>query len=131
MPASFRKSLRSMRAFMRLLRGSDAIVHTLQDERRRENIPARSAIAELHDLGNKSAALPVVIARLPALATMPPPSKEISRMTISMYQASAPVFIKMLGNLKAILQKAEAHAQAKKIDESAFLGARLYPDMLP
>jgi hypothetical protein len=52
-------------------------------------------------------------------------------MTISMYQASAPVFIKMLGNLKAILQKAEAHAQAKKIDESAFLGARLYPDMLP
>jgi hypothetical protein len=59
------------------------------------------------------------------------PIEENSRMTISMYQASAPVFIKMLGNLKAILQKAEAHAQAKKIDESAFLGARLYPDMLP
>ena len=51
-------------------------------------------------------------------------------MTLSMYQASAPVFIKMLGNLKGILQKAEAHAQAKKIDESAFLGARLFPDML-
>ena len=52
-------------------------------------------------------------------------------MTISMYQASAPVFIKMLGNLKSILQKAAAHAEAKKIDESAFLSARLFPDMLP
>jgi uncharacterized protein len=52
-------------------------------------------------------------------------------MSISMYQASAPVFVKMLGNLKAILQKGAAHAQAKKIDESVFLGARLFPDMLP
>ena len=52
-------------------------------------------------------------------------------MTISMYQASAPVFVKMLGNLKAILQKAAAHAQERKIDESAFLAARLFPDMLP
>lgn len=52
-------------------------------------------------------------------------------MAISMYQASAPVFIKMLGNLKAILQKAAAHAEARKIDESAFLNARLFPDMLP
>jgi hypothetical protein len=61
----------------------------------------------------------------------PAPIEENSRMTISMYQASAPVFIKMLGNLKAILQKAAAHAEAKKIDESVFLGARLFPDMLP
>jgi len=52
-------------------------------------------------------------------------------MTLSMYQASAAVFIKMLGNLKGILEKAAAHAQAKKIDESAFLSARLFPDMLP
>jgi hypothetical protein len=37
----------------------------------------------------------------------------------------------MLGNLKAILEKAAAHAAAKKIDESAFLNARLYPDMFP
>ena len=50
-------------------------------------------------------------------------------MAISMYQSSAPVFVKMLGNLKGILQKAAAHAQAKKIDESAFLTARLFPDM--
>ena len=52
-------------------------------------------------------------------------------MTISMYKASVPVFIKGLTNLKAILEKAAAHAQAKKIDETVFAGARLYPDMLP
>ena len=52
-------------------------------------------------------------------------------MTISMYQASVPVFVRMLTNLKAILHKAAAHAQAKKIDEPALLQARLYPDMFP
>lgn len=52
-------------------------------------------------------------------------------MTISMYQVSVPVFVRALTNLKAILQKAAAHAQAKKIDEAVLLGARLYPDMLP
>ena len=50
-------------------------------------------------------------------------------MTLSMYQASVPVFTKMLTNLKGILQKAAAHAQSRKIDESALLGARLFPDM--
>jgi hypothetical protein len=50
-------------------------------------------------------------------------------MTLSMYDASAPVFARMLRNLKGILQKAAAHAQARKIDESAFLTARLFPDM--
>jgi hypothetical protein len=48
-----------------------------------------------------------------------------------MYQASVPVFIRMLTNLKGILEKAAAHAQAKKIDESVLLNARLYPDMFP
>jgi len=52
-------------------------------------------------------------------------------MAITMYQASAPVFIKLLGNLKGILEKAAAHAAAKKVDESVFVNARLYPDMLP
>ncbi len=52
-------------------------------------------------------------------------------MAITMYQASAPVFIKMLGNLKAILEKAAAHAEARKIDESVFVNARLFPDMRP
>jgi len=52
-------------------------------------------------------------------------------MTISMYQSSIPVFIKNLENLSAILKKAEAHAEAKKIDQSVFLNARLFPDMFP
>jgi hypothetical protein len=52
-------------------------------------------------------------------------------MTLSMYQASVPVFVKILTNLKGILQKAAAHAQARKIDEAVLVNARLYPDMLP
>ena len=52
-------------------------------------------------------------------------------MSINVYQASVPQFIRMLGNLKGILEKAAAHAAAKKIDESAFLNARLFPDMFP
>ena len=52
-------------------------------------------------------------------------------MSISMYQASVPVFIRALENLSAILHKAVAHAEAKKIDPSVLVNARLYPDMLP
>jgi hypothetical protein len=52
-------------------------------------------------------------------------------MAISMYQASVPVFARNLGNLRRILDKAAAHAQAKKIDPSVLASARLYPDMLP
>jgi hypothetical protein len=50
-------------------------------------------------------------------------------MTLSMYQASVPVFIRMLNNLGAILEKAAAHCEARKIDPAALLGFRLYPDM--
>ena len=52
-------------------------------------------------------------------------------MTISMYQASVPVFKQMLGALSAVLAKAEAHAETKKIAPEALLQARLYPDMFP
>jgi hypothetical protein len=52
-------------------------------------------------------------------------------MAITMHQASVPVFAKGLTNLRAILEKAAAHAQAKKIDDAVFVNARLYPDMLP
>jgi uncharacterized protein len=52
-------------------------------------------------------------------------------MTISMYQASAPAFTRMLVQLKVIVDKAAATAAAKKVDESVYLAARLYPDMLP
>lgn len=52
-------------------------------------------------------------------------------MTISMYQASVPRFANILGNLSNILDKAQAHVDAKKIDAAVLPGFRLYPDMLP
>ena len=48
-----------------------------------------------------------------------------------MYQASVPVFVQMLGSLSAVLKKAAAYAEAKKIDPLVMTGARLFPDMLP
>jgi hypothetical protein len=50
-------------------------------------------------------------------------------MTISMYQASAPVFVQGLKGLLIVLDKAEAYAKARKIDESVLLQARIFPDM--
>jgi hypothetical protein len=47
-----------------------------------------------------------------------------------MYQASVPVFVRNLHNLSAILDKAIAHADAKKIDHAVLLNFRLFPDML-
>jgi len=52
-------------------------------------------------------------------------------MTISMYQASAPRFANTLNNLSAVLDKAAAHCEAKKIDPLVLAGSRLYPDMFP
>jgi hypothetical protein len=52
-------------------------------------------------------------------------------MTISMYQASVPVFIRALTNLREVLQLGEAHAKEKNIDVSTMLQTRLIPDMLP
>ena len=52
-------------------------------------------------------------------------------MTISMYQASVPRFINILGNLSLILDKAQAYADAKKLDPAALTTSRLFPDMLP
>ena len=52
-------------------------------------------------------------------------------MSISMHSASVPIFVRMLGNLVNWLDKAEAHAQAKKFDVGVLLEARLAPDMLP
>jgi hypothetical protein len=52
-------------------------------------------------------------------------------MTISLYDASVPVFQQMLNALSDVLKKAEAHATAKNIEPNALLQARLYPDMFP
>jgi uncharacterized protein len=50
-------------------------------------------------------------------------------MSLSMYQASIPVFVRMLGNLSAILDKGLAHAEQKKFDPTILVSARLAPDM--
>ena len=52
-------------------------------------------------------------------------------MTVSMYQASVPRFANILGNLSAILDKAQAHVEARKLDVSTLTTFRLFPDMLP
>jgi hypothetical protein len=52
-------------------------------------------------------------------------------MSITMHSASVPVFVRLLGNLLTWLDKAQAHAEAKKFDPSVYLGTRLAPDMLP
>jgi len=48
-----------------------------------------------------------------------------------MYQASAPRFANTLRNLSAILDKAQAHAEAKKIEPVVFTQSRLALDMFP
>jgi hypothetical protein len=52
-------------------------------------------------------------------------------MQTSMYQTSVPTFVRVLNNLAAILEKAAAHAEARKIDPTVLLNARLFPDMFP
>ena len=50
-------------------------------------------------------------------------------MSYSISQASLPVFEICLNALSGVLDKAEAHAAAKKIDPSILLNSRLAPDM--
>jgi uncharacterized protein len=52
-------------------------------------------------------------------------------MAISMYDFSIPVLTRGLTNLSAILDKAAAHAAAKKFDPAVLAQSRLYPDMYP
>jgi len=50
-------------------------------------------------------------------------------MTISMYQVAVPTFLQILTAMSKIIDKASAHAAARKIDQANFLNARLAPDM--
>jgi hypothetical protein len=50
-------------------------------------------------------------------------------MAITLYNASVPVFVKMLTNLSGMLDKAVAQAEAKKFDQAFLLADRVYPDM--
>src|SRR5260370_19685798 len=52
-------------------------------------------------------------------------------MTISMYKASVPVFLQFLTSLSAMLDKAAAYAEAKKVEPAVLLNTRLAPDMFP
>jgi hypothetical protein len=52
-------------------------------------------------------------------------------MSTNLYQSSVPAFLQMLNSLSSILTKAAAHAEAKKIDPSVLINARLAPDMFP
>jgi hypothetical protein len=52
-------------------------------------------------------------------------------MIISMYQASVPRFVNILGNLSNIIDKAQAHVDARKLDVATLTNYRLFPDMLP
>lgn len=52
-------------------------------------------------------------------------------MSLSMYQVSVPAFVQMLSALSGVLEKAEAHAGARKIEPAALLNDRLFPDMWP
>ena len=52
-------------------------------------------------------------------------------MSLTMHTATVPTCTRALNSLAAILEKAAAHAEARKIDPAALLGTRLFPDMLP
>ncbi len=50
---------------------------------------------------------------------------------MSLYKASVPTYIQMLGSITTLLDKGIAHAAAKKIDQAVFVNYRLFPDMRP
>ena len=52
-------------------------------------------------------------------------------MSLSLHTIVVQSTDKMLDNLTRLLEKAEAHAQARKFDAAVLLNARLAPDMFP
>jgi uncharacterized protein len=56
-------------------------------------------------------------------------AERIATVTISIYNSSVGVFTQFLGSLSALLDRAAVHAEARKIDPSILLNARLYPNM--
>ena len=52
-------------------------------------------------------------------------------MTLSMYQASVPPFLQILGSLSTLLDKGAAFCAARNIDQAALITYRLAPDMFP
>ena len=52
-------------------------------------------------------------------------------MTTKLSDFSVPIFVQMLTSLSALLDKAAAFAETKKIDPKVLLESRLAPDMFP
>jgi hypothetical protein len=52
-------------------------------------------------------------------------------MSLTMYTATVPTCTRALNNLAAILEKASAYAEARKIAPEVLLNSRLFPDMFP
>ncbi len=52
-------------------------------------------------------------------------------MSLTMHSASVPLFVRQLTAMLGWLDKAQAHAEARKFDSANYLGLRLAPDMLP
>jgi hypothetical protein len=52
-------------------------------------------------------------------------------MSLTMYTATVPTCTRALNSLASILEKAAAHAEARKIDPAVLLNTRLFPDMFP
>ncbi len=52
-------------------------------------------------------------------------------MSLSMHSVSVPAFVRILNAMLVWLDKAQAHAEARKFDTVNYLGLSLAPDMLP
>lgn len=52
-------------------------------------------------------------------------------MSLSLYEASIPVYLQMLRNLLAFVDKAEAHARGQAKNPDGYADVRLIEDMLP
>jgi uncharacterized protein len=52
-------------------------------------------------------------------------------MTVSLYAATVPRFLQIIGSVAALVDKGEAHAAEAGGSPADVLGARLAPDMLP
>jgi hypothetical protein len=50
---------------------------------------------------------------------------------VSLYKVSAPIFVQHLEAMSGVLDKAKAHAEARKINQEDILNMRMYPDMFP
>lgn len=49
----------------------------------------------------------------------------------AMYDAAVPTITRALENFIRVLEKAAAHAEAKKLEPAVLIGSRLFPDMFP